>query len=511
MQRYLIQQLTFLLFCLVPLNIEASSLISIDTSSVVICPAVTNGLPMPSFVEPECTSTRAVDINPQDRLIWVKANLNIPDAMYQNKQPHSVYVSGKTSSQVYFNGHYLGQNGTPNLNASDEFPGKIDAMFYVPPELIKQGANELVLLLSSHHGFLELQSPLNFVGFGTYSDPTHFIQRTIWQAFFPLGALILGTIYFAVSCFGVAQRKTNLLFLAMGFIASAQLLLELSRAIFSYSYPFQDLRLMLIAMLSTLFGILLLVYVVLKFVNKNKAAFILLGALTTLIAVLLSPGFDPKTAIAIFVPSVISTLIIVFKVAKIKSIELSVYLTFFILLTSTIIFNLNGFHALHFYYIITGALCFLFIQQAIKLNREQNKRKQEQELVAKLQFKLEQNEQKIKPNKIKISSAGKIELISTEQVTFCMASGDYVEINLQNGRQLLFSGNLKELEKQLPETFLRVHRSYVVNMEYIQTLRKTSQNDKKGGTASSILVLEGGLKVPVSRRIMPTIRHAIGS
>ncbi len=509
MKRFIVQQFSFLVFAVAPLTCDASSLISIDTDSVVICPAKANGLPMPSFNEPECTIAHAADIDPQDKLIWVKTNLLIPEQMRLDKQPHSIYISGKTSSKLYLNRQYLGQNGTPNLNASEEFPGRIDAMFYVPPKLIRKGSNELVLLLSSHHGFLELKSPINFVGFGIYSDPTHFIERSIWQAFFPLGALILGTLYFSVSSFGPSQRRTNLLFLAMSSIASAQLILELSRAIFSYTYPFQDLRLTLIALLSTLFGILLLIYVVLKFVNENKLTLILLGSLTTLSAVFLSPGFDLKTAVAILVPSSICTLVLAIQAIKFRSHELLVYLVFFLILTSTIIFNLNSFHELLYYYVITGALYFLFIQQAIKLNKEQVRRKVEEKLIAKLQFKLEQNEQREKPNKIKINSAGKIELISTEHITYCKASGDYVEIYLDDGKQFLYSGNLKDLENELPDTFLRVHRSYVVNLEHILKLQKASQSKQKISPSSGVLIIKGEIEVPVSRRIMPTVRRAI--
>ena len=120
-----------------------------------------------------------------------------------------------------------------------------------------------------------------------------------------------------------------------------------------------------------------------------------------------------------------------------------------------------------------------------------------------------QNEQKIQPEKIKINSSGKIELISTDKITYCKASGDYVEVNLKNNKQLLYSGNLKELEKQLPATFSRVLRSYVVNMDFIVSLKSAASTNQKVASGSGMLLLENGNEVPVSRRIMPAVRNAI--
>ncbi len=491
------------------LRLFAVNMISIDIDEVVICPAQQQNTRPPSFSESECFKTPAANINPQNTAIWVKATLNIPQEMRDNKRPHSVYIFGKTSSALYFNGQYLGQNGTPSLSAIDEFPGKIDAMFYVQPELIRDDSNELVLLLSSHHGFLNLKSPLNFIGFGVYAEPSYVLQRSIWQSFIPLGALILGSLYFAVSCFSPHQRQTNILFLLMSLTASSQLFIELSRTLFSYSYPFQDTRLMLIVSLSIGFGLCMLVYITSKFSLNNRYNWIISCAIATLVGVILTPGFDAKTALAILIPGLFSTLIITIQAIKIRTKELWTYLAFFSLFTITIVLNLRNFHDLHFYYIVTGVLCFLFIQQALKLNREQAKRKEEQRQVTKLQFKLEQNEQKIRPNKIKIGSAGKIELISTDKITYCKASGDYVEVNLEDSKQLLYSGNLKDFEQQLPATFSRVHRSYIVNMDFIISLKSAAIVNQKTSSGSGLLLLENGIEVPVSRRIMPTVRSVI--
>jgi LytTr DNA-binding domain len=498
--------LSFFLITLVCTPVSARSLVSIDFNEVIICPATQNSASPPSFLEANCSSQPASLIDPQNTAIWIKAKLTITSEMLTNQKPYSVYVSGKASSQVYFNGELIGQNGTPSPFASEEVPGKIDSRFYVPPSLINKADNELVLLLSSHHGFIKLKSPLNFIGFGEYSDLSSLLQTSTWSSFIPLGALILGTLYFAASCFSPIQRNNNRLFLLMSLFAASQLIAELSRTLVSYDYPLHDYRLLAIVSLAFAFGVCLLTYMACNFSVKRKKTWIFSGSLLTLVSLCIIPGFDSKTAIAILIPCLVSIAIIVRHIVTTGSKQPLSYLVVFVFLGITIIFDLNRFHDLQFYYITTGVLGFLFVQRAFMLNREQRKRRYEEQQVAKLQLKLEQNQQKIKPNKIKINSAGKIELVSTNEIAFCKAAGDYVEIHLMDKREKLFSGNLKELEKLLPTTFLRVHRSYVVNIDDVLCLKKQGA---ESGQGIGCLELTSGHQVPVSRRIMPMVRSVL--
>lgn len=487
----------------------AMDFVSIDRDEVIVCPVKAGNETPPLFTEADCETVSARQIDPQNTALWVKTHITIPDSMRNDKQPHSVFVFGKTSSRVYFNGSLVGQNGTPSLLAKDEFPGKIDAMFYIPTPLIQQGINEITLKLSSHHGFLSLGSPVSFIGYGAYNAPTYAFQRTIGLSLIPLGALVLGALYFLVASFSPLNRQTNVLFLLMSVLAACQLFAEISRPLFSYSYPLHDVRLLLIVSLSVSFGACLLRYITLKLELKKPWLWTLAGVVNTILAVTAQPGFDSKTTMAILVPTCFCTVLIGYQLFKQPGRDLVAYFGVFLVFTFIVLINLTTFHDILFYYVITGILCFLFVQQALKLNREQKQRKVEQAQIAKLQFKLEQNRQNNQPQKISINSAGKIELIASEKIAFCKAAGDYVELYLRDNKQTLFSGNLKELEKQLPNTFLRVHRSYLVNMDFIQSLSNKNTDQQKSPAGGGFLLLSGGFEVPVSRRIMPTVRSAI--
>lgn len=487
-------------------SVFAQQLMSVRMDKIVICPVVTDDEPPPEFTEPECRQTSAYELNPQNKAIWVKTFLMLSEQIAADNQPYSVYLSGKASSRVFFNGTEIGMNGRPSVRPQDELIGRIDAMFYVSPELIRPGENSLVLQLSSHHGFLTLNSPLNFIGFGSYAAPNNYIQRNLGISLIPLGALLIGALYFLVVSFNPVNRKRYLLFLLMSSLAVLQLLLELSRSVYSYPYPLQDFRLLAIASLSWGFGCCMMLYVVRSLPKIKPYRWLIGGSLLSALAAYSMPGFDNKTAVAILVPSIISAVMCGYAAFKQKSKEYMVYGLIFMLLAVTIFITLTSFHDILFYYLITAVLMALFIQQAMKLNKEQREREKEQALIAKLQFKLEQNQQKNQPVKIQINSAGKIDVISTDQIVYGQAAGDYVELFLNNDTSILFSGSLKELESRVPDTFLRVHRSFLVNMEFIQSLNSSRENQTSSG---GFLKLTGEYEVPVSRRIMPTVRQFI--
>lgn len=483
-------------------NARAAELVPVEWDNVVVCPVKAIDDSQPQFNEPECESVSIWQVDPQNTALWIKTRVKIPPQMLSDNKPHGIYVFGKTSSRVYFNGEFIGQNGTPSYLAKDEFPGKIDEIFYVPASLIQQGTNQIVLKLSSHHGFLSLGNPITFVGFGTHHDSSYFYQGTLGLSLIPLGALVLGALYFLVASFSPFNRQANVLFLLMSFLAACQLLAEIFRKLYSYSYPLHDVRLLLIVTLSVCFGACLLRYITMKLELARQWQWTVAGFVITILAVFAIPGFDAKTTVAILVPTGFSTLLIAHQLYMQRSKELIAYLGVFIAFTLIITINLNSFHDLLFYYLITVILCFLFVQQALKLNREQKQ-------ISRLLFKLEQNQKHDESRKITISSAGKIELVNSGQIAYCQAAGDYVDLYLGDNQQKLFSGNLKDLEAQLPDTFLRVHRSYLVNMEYIQSLSSKGSRQQKSPAGGGYLLLSGGYEVPVSRRIMPMVRSAI--
>ncbi len=93
--------------------------------------------------------------------------------------------------------------------------------------------------------------------------------------------------------------------------------------------------------------------------------------------------------------------------------------------------------------------------------------------------------------KIAITTSEGIEFIKLDQVIRCEASQNYCKLIIAKQRSILVSKNIGEIEDSLPEDlFLRVHKSHIVNVNYIIRYLKS-----EGGS----LLMEDGEEVAISR------------
>ena len=97
----------------------------------------------------------------------------------------------------------------------------------------------------------------------------------------------------------------------------------------------------------------------------------------------------------------------------------------------------------------------------------------------------------ISDDRIALPMLNGLELVSTTEILVLEAERAYTNIKLKNGENKLVSKRLKLFEDLLSnrENFKRVHRSYLVNMNEVNRYTK----------AESLLILKGGVEVPVSK------------
>jgi DNA-binding LytR/AlgR family response regulator len=98
--------------------------------------------------------------------------------------------------------------------------------------------------------------------------------------------------------------------------------------------------------------------------------------------------------------------------------------------------------------------------------------------------------------------AGEVRLIPIDAVACIRGAGDYAEIHCRDGASHLHDKSLAALECLLPSTFLRVHRSAVVNLDFVEKLSSAP------GSRYSIL-LRTGERVPVSRARVAELRSRL--
>ena len=89
---------------------------------------------------------------------------------------------------------------------------------------------------------------------------------------------------------------------------------------------------------------------------------------------------------------------------------------------------------------------------------------------------LEKLFQKLQPKQqsfaIPIKIGDRILLIDYEDITHFQAEDKYTRVITKNGKKHLSDTSLSQLEKDLPDQFLRVHRSYIINKTAIHEIRK---------------------------------------
>lgn len=74
---------------------------------------------------------------------------------------------------------------------------------------------------------------------------------------------------------------------------------------------------------------------------------------------------------------------------------------------------------------------------------------------------------------ISIKADYKVTPVKISDIVFIESVGEYVRLNLRDGSTLTTLYRLKNMESELPSTlFVRIHRSYVVNMSYIHSFSR---------------------------------------
>ena len=104
--------------------------------------------------------------------------------------------------------------------------------------------------------------------------------------------------------------------------------------------------------------------------------------------------------------------------------------------------------------------------------------------------------------RILIRDGARVHVVPSASIDWIEAQDDYVQISA-GGRTHLKNGRMAELEQGLdPALFLRVHRSYIVNVGAIERIEASSKD-------SWCAVLKDGKRVPVSRSGYQKVRELL--
>ncbi|MRW88456.1 response regulator [Duganella sp. FT80W] len=104
--------------------------------------------------------------------------------------------------------------------------------------------------------------------------------------------------------------------------------------------------------------------------------------------------------------------------------------------------------------------------------------------------------------RVLIRDGAKVHVINADRIEHIEAQDDYVQIR-SDGKSYLKNQRLSELEEQLDgEQFLRIHRSWIVNIAFVDRIEQATKD-------SHVAVLKDGGRVPISRSGYQKIRAVI--
>jgi two-component system LytT family response regulator len=125
-----------------------------------------------------------------------------------------------------------------------------------------------------------------------------------------------------------------------------------------------------------------------------------------------------------------------------------------------------------------------FTQAIAKALTKKNKQNTGQFEVAKTSFETKEI------NRLTLSTNDGHHIVWIKDILYCSSNGNYTTFHLANGKNLMISKLLKEYETLLPsEVFLRVHQSFLVNMNYVEQFTKDNS-----------LILSNNAEIIVSSR-----------
>ncbi len=107
-------------------------------------------------------------------------------------------------------------------------------------------------------------------------------------------------------------------------------------------------------------------------------------------------------------------------------------------------------------------------------------------------------------NRLMVKSKENISLVPVVEIEWIESAGDYIYIHT-NGKKHLFRETLTSLEHKLdPSKFVRIHRSTIVNLEKIKSLKQNEHGDYE-------VFLMNGTKLKLSRSFRQHFQKAIGN
>jgi hypothetical protein len=107
------------------------------------------------------------------------------------------------------------------------------------------------------------------------------------------------------------------------------------------------------------------------------------------------------------------------------------------------------------------------------------------------------------PERFLVRKLGKEFLLAAREIEWLQAAGNYVNLHVR-GRDYPLRATMAGIEARLDaQHFVRVHRSYVINLDFLAEIEPLETGDAR-------LLMRDGVKIPCSRRYRAALRDRFG-
>lgn len=104
--------------------------------------------------------------------------------------------------------------------------------------------------------------------------------------------------------------------------------------------------------------------------------------------------------------------------------------------------------------------------------------------------------------RIVVKQGTDIKILPLNTVQYIEAYDDYVKIHVEE-RYHVKKQTMNYYEKHLPDQFMRIHRSYLLNIDYLNKIESFEKN-------SYTAILKNGKRIPISRNSYSEVKQRLG-
>ncbi|MEM8932132.1 MAG: histidine kinase [Acidobacteriota bacterium] len=248
----------------------------------------------PAFDDRDWPEVALHEVEPAGPIFWLRGRITIDPELLASGRPIGARFLALASCQLFWDGAWLGDNGTVGTSASTERPGAIDWLVPLPAS-VEPGVHTVALRCSAHRRGFEPMTGFYVFWIGDYLSLADAGRWHATQTLLSAGGLwAIGLFY--VLTFALARRSRSHLWLGLLACASGALVIvESLRALVGYTYDLHIWRLSLITALAWAINALLLAFVTGRYPLSGRRRFLLVTH-GILLASLALPSYDAKSA-----------------------------------------------------------------------------------------------------------------------------------------------------------------------------------------------------------------------